>query len=126
MVLCCTSGTPQAEVKTNGWDIIVSQENIIVISPTYNNCVTYGEISYIIKSVIDDDIQRYPIDVEEIYFTGFSNGEALSIVMISKYPKLLAGISAFRWKINMINNMSSNYKIPFMFIKREKKFTKRN
>lgn len=47
MVLCCTSGNPQAEVKTNGWDIIVSQENIIVIFPTYNNCVTYGEIGEI-------------------------------------------------------------------------------
>lgn len=93
IALCCTTGNPKAEVKTNGWDKIVSKVNIFVISPTYNNYATYSETSYI-KKVIDDAIKRYPIDIERIYSTGFSNGGALSVAMVSTYPKLLAGISA--------------------------------
>ena len=93
IALCCTTGNPQAEVKTNDWDKIVLKENIIVILPKYNNYATYSETSYI-KFVIDDAIKRYPVDIEKIYSTGFSNGGALSIAMVSTYPTLLAGISA--------------------------------
>jgi len=123
MALCCTTGNPQAEVKTNGWDKIVLKENIIVISPTYNNYATYSETSYI-KKVIDDAIKRYPIDTERIYSTGFSNGGALSVAMVSTYPKLLAAISAMGWMVGM-NNLSSNAKIPFMVIQGTNESTKK-
>ena len=123
MALCCTTGNPQAEVKTNGWDKIVLKENIIVISPTYNNYATYSETSYI-KKVIDDAIKRYPIDTERIYSTGFSNGGALSVAMVSTYPKLLAAISAMGWMVGM-NNLSSNAKIPFMVIQGTNEYTKK-
>ena len=121
MALCCTTGNPKAEVKTNGWDKIVLQENIIVISPTYNNYATYSETSYI-KLVIDDAIKRYPIDTERIYSTGFSNGGALSVAMVSTYPKLLAGISAMGWMVGM-NDKSSKAKIPFLVIQGTNEYT---
>lgn len=38
--LNCTTGNPQAEVVTNGWEQLVEQENIIVIAPTYNDYAT--------------------------------------------------------------------------------------
>ena len=123
MALCCTTGNPQAEVKTNGWDKIVLQENIIVISPTYNNYATYSEAAYI-KSVIQDAIKRYPVDIERIYSTGFSNGGALSVAMVSKYPKLLAGISAMGWMIGM-HDKSSSYKIPFLLIQGTNEYTQK-
>ena len=123
MALCCTTGNPQAEVKTNGWDKIVLQENIIVISPTYNNYATYSEVSYI-KSVIHDAIKRYPIDTERIYSTGFSNGGALSVAMVSTYPNLLAGISAMGWMIGMRDKSSAN-KIPFLLIQGTNEYTQK-
>lgn len=123
MAMCCTTGNPQAEVKTNGWDKIVEEEDIIVISPTYNNYVTYSETNYI-KLVIDDAIHRYPIDIERIYSTGFSNGGALSVAMVSTYPKLLAGISAMGWMIGM-NHRSSKAKIPFMLIQGTNEYTQK-
>ncbi|ORX75231.1 hypothetical protein BCR32DRAFT_329891 [Anaeromyces robustus] len=121
MALCCTTGNPQAEVKTNGWDKIVKEEDIIVIAPTYNNYATYSETKYI-KSVIDDAIKRYPIDTERIYSTGFSNGGALSVALVSTYPNLLAGISAMGWSIGM-NNKSPNSKIPFLLIQGTNEYT---
>ena len=123
MALCCTGGNPKAEVKTNGWDKIVSQENIIVISPTYNNYATYSETSYI-KTVILDAIKRYPVDTGKIYSTGFSNGGALSVAMVSTYPSLLAGIAAMGWMIGM-NDKSPKYKIPFLLIQGTNEYTTR-
>ena len=123
VALCCTTGNPQAEVKTNGWDKIVLKENIIVISPTYNNYATYSETSYI-KFVIDDAIKRYPIDIEKIYSTGFSNGGALSVAMVSTYPTLLAGISAMGWMIGM-NNKTAKAKIPFLLIQGTNEYTQK-
>ncbi|ORX42695.1 hypothetical protein BCR36DRAFT_587055 [Piromyces finnis] len=124
MALCCTTGNPQGEVISNGWDRIVEEEDIIVVSPTYNNYATYSETKYI-KSVIDDAIQRYPIDTERIYSTGFSNGGALSVAMVSTYPTLLAGISAMGWMISMNKNNHFDDKIPFLLIQGTKEYTQK-
>ena len=121
IALCCTTGNPKAEVKTNGWDKLICKENIIVVAPTYNNYATYSETSYI-KSVIHDAIKRYPIDTGKIYSTGFSNGGALSVAMLSTYPTLLAGISAMGWMIDM-NDKTPKNKIPFLLIQGINEYT---
>lgn len=111
--LNCTTGNPEAEVLTNGWDQVAAQEDVIVIAPTYNDYVTYGETRYM-KSVIDDAISRYPIDRHRVYAVGFSNGGALSGALASTYPELLAGIAAMGWMIGL--NHPQGLTIPFLLI----------
>lgn len=122
IALNCTTGHPQGEVMGNGWDTIVAEENIIVVAPTYNDYATWSETGYI-KRVIDDAIERYPVDIHRIYATGFSNGGALSGALAATYPHLLAGIAAMGWMIPLRNNHSTE-KIPFLLIQGTREFTR--
>lgn len=54
----CTTGNPEAEVLTNGWDAAAAKYRFIVVAPTYNDYATYSEADYMI-SVIDEAISRY-------------------------------------------------------------------
>lgn len=117
--LNCTTGNPQAEVMTNGWDQLVDKENIIVIAPTYNDYAMYSNCPYM-KHVIDDAVKRYPVDPERIYSVGFSNGGALSGALASTYPDLLAGIAAMGWMVGLNN---TNVTIPFVLIQGTNEYT---
>lgn len=117
--LNCTTGNPEAEVHTNGWDRIAESENVVVIAPTYDDYVTYGETGYM-KQVIDDALNRFPIDPSRIYSVGFSNGGALSGALASTYPTLLAGIAAMGWMIGLNN---TNLTIPFLLIQGTREYT---
>ena len=122
IALNCTTGDPQGEVTGNGWDTIAAEENIIVVAPTYNDYATWSETGYI-KTVIDDAIERYPINTRRIYATGFSNGGALSGALASVYPDLLAGISAMGWMIPVRDRSATELKIPFLLIQGTQEFT---
>ena len=122
IALNCTTGDPQGEVTGNGWDTIAAEENIIVVAPTYNDYATWSETGYI-KTVIDDAIERYPINTRRIYATGFSNGGALSGALVSTYPDLLAGISAMGWMIPVRDRSATELKIPFLLIQGTQEFT---
>lgn len=121
--LNCTTGNPQAEVKTNGWDQLVDQEKLIVIAPTYNDYATYSECNYL-KKVIDDAVSRYPIDVSRIYSVGFSNGGATSVALASSFPHLFAGIAAMGWMVSP--QQTRDLTIPFMVIQGTREYTSRN
>lgn len=120
--LNCTTGNPEAEVHTNGWDQIAEEKGVIVIAPTYDDYVTYGETGYM-KQVIDDAIERYPIDSHRIYSVGFSNGGALSGALAATYPTLLAGIGAMGWMIPL--NQPHDLTIPFLLIQGTREYTSR-
>lgn len=117
--LNCTTGNPRAEVMTNGWDQVAAKENLIIIAPTYNDYAMYSETGYM-KRVIDDTLQRYPVDPTRIYSVGFSNGGALSGALASTYPTLLAGIAAMGWMVGLRN---TNLTIPFLLIQGTKEYT---
>lgn len=120
--LNCTTGNPEAEVHTNGWDQLVDSGQLIVVAPTYDDYVTYGETAYV-KEVIDDAINRFPVDQQRVYSVGFSNGGALSGALASTYPKLLAGIAAMGWMIGL--NNTDHLQIPFLLIQGTKEYTHR-
>ncbi len=118
--LNCTTGNPEAEVVSNGWDQVAEEEKLVVIAPTYDDYVTYGETGYM-KTVIADAIKRYPIDRQRIYSVGFSNGGALSGALASTYPHLLAGIAAMGWLISLRN--TADLTIPFLLIQGTEEYT---
>lgn len=121
--LNCTTGNPEAEVKTNGWGQIIDQENFVLIAPTYNDYATYSECDYL-KWVINDAISRYPVDISQIYSVGFSNGGAVSVALASSFPKLLAGIAAMGWMVEP--RQITDLTIPFVVIQGTKEETSRN
>ena len=124
LALNCTDGDPQSEIMTNGWDDLASKEGLIVVAPTYDDSATYSEVDYIVK-VIKDVIDRYPVDTERIYSTGFSNGGALSVALTSRHPELLAGISAAGWMVGM-EDTSGDALMPFQLLQGTKEFTEKN
>ena len=117
--LNCTTGNPRAEVKTNGWESVAEKNKLIVVAPTYDDYATYSETGYL-KRVIDDAVDRYPVDTHRIYSVGFSNGGASSGALASTYPHLLAGIAAIGWMIGLEN---TNLTIPFMLIQGTDEYT---
>lgn len=102
LAMNCTSGNPQGEVLSNGWDQKALQERFVVIAPTYNDYATYLEVDYIIQ-VLDSAESRYNIDPERVYSTGFSNGGALSVALASEHPERIAAISAAGWMVGARN-----------------------
>ena len=114
IALCCTSGTPWAEIITNGWDRIAAEEEVIVVSPEYRDNTSYPECPYI-RSVIDDACERYPADPGRIYASGFSNGGATAIALADTYPGLLSGIAAMGWMTGM-REKDPDALIPFLVI----------
>lgn len=121
--LNCTTGNPQAEVKTNGWDQLVDREKLIIIAPTYDDYATYGECDYL-KDVIDDAVSRYSVDPSRIYSVGFSNGGATSVALASSFPHLLAGIAAMGWMVSP--QQTRDLTVPFMVIQGTREYTSSN
>ena len=123
LAMNCTNGNPEAEVKTNGWDVLCAEEGFIVIAPEYRDNLSYDEVDYI-RSVIEQAVSRYPVDPGRIYATGFSNGGAVAIALASEAPELIAGISAAGWLVEVKN--TGNLPTPFQVLKGTEEFTVRN
>ena len=123
LAMNCTNGNPEAEVKTNGWDVLCAEEGFIVIAPEYRDNLSYDEVDYI-RSVIEQAVSRYPVDPGRIYATGFSNGGAVAIALASEAPELIAGISAAGWLVEVKN--TGGLQTPFQVLKGTEEFTVRN
>ena len=123
LAMNCTNGNPEAEVKTNGWDVLCAEEGFIVIAPEYRDNLSYDEVDYI-RSVIEQAVSRYPVDPGRIYATGFSNGGAVAIALASEVPELIAGISAAGWLVEVKN--TGGLPTPFQVLKGTEEFTVRN
>lgn len=123
LAMNCTNGNPEAEVKTNGWDVLCAEEGFIVIAPEYRDNLSYDEVDYI-RSVIEQAVSRYPVDPGRIYATGFSNGGAVAIALASEAPELIAGISAAGWLVEVKN--TGGLPTPFQVLKGTEEFTVRN
>lgn len=121
LFMCGTSCDPVENCVDSGWIEESDKENFIVVSPDYNNYATYSETDFLM-SVVDEMVDRYPIDTERIYSTGFSNGGAASVALTSDYPDVFAAISAMGWMVGMEDKMIS-YDMPFQVIQGSGEFT---
>lgn len=109
-----TGGDPQQEAIESGWVDKAKHSNMVVISPAYNDYLTYDNVPYITR-VIKYAQGHYSVDQKRTYSVGFSNGGATSIALVSRHPKLVAGIAAYGWA-NDLQRTASNDLIPFQFI----------
>ncbi|GFZ26553.1 alpha/beta hydrolase family esterase [Lactobacillus corticis] len=109
-----TGGDPQKEAIRSGWAAKAKSANILVISPTYDDYVTYDNVPFISK-VVRYAQSHYSVDPHRTYSLGFSNGGATSIAMVNEHPRMFAGIAAYGWA-NDLTKKKSKYLIPFQFI----------
>lgn len=121
LVMTYTTGNAKAVIRGCGWDTLAENEDVILISPEYDNYATYSETERL-KRDIDYAIQNYKVDTSRIYTTGFSNGGAASVAMVSCYPDAFAAMSAMGWMVDM-QGQNSSYDIPFQVIQGTNEYT---
>jgi dienelactone hydrolase len=121
LVMTFTTGNARNVVEYCGWKETALRENLIIVSPEYNNYATYSETSKIMDAV-RYVINNFPVDTTRIYTTGFSNGGATSVAMVSRYPKVFAAMSAMGWMVDM-RGQDNSYDIPFQVIQGTREYT---
>ncbi|MFT8329961.1 alpha/beta hydrolase family esterase [Bifidobacterium psychraerophilum] len=109
-----TGGDPQQQAIDSGWAAKAQSEDIVVVSPEYNDSATYSEVDYLTE-VIAMAKRRYPIDETRVYALGFSNGGASAVALTSRHPELFAGIAAYGWQVDL-DNPIEGYTMPFQII----------
>ena len=126
LFMCGTTCDPVDDAVGSGWLEVAEQENLIVVSPDYNNYATYSETPFLI-SVVQHMLENYPVDPERVYSTGFSNGGAASVALTQDYPQYFAAISAMGWMVDLDNKNSifEMYDMPFQVIQGNGEFTER-
>jgi len=91
LVLCFHGGGDSAMCMSSvsGWFRIAAKYNFLLICVENHLNSTATEIMALIKHLKE----KYPIDTEQIYSTGFSMGGCKSWDMLQEYPKMFAGIA---------------------------------
>ena len=126
LFMCGTTCDPVDNCVDSGWIGLAEKENIIVVSPDYNNYATYSETDFLI-SVVKHMLEHYPVDAERVYSTGFSNGGAASVALTRDYPQYFAAISAMGWMsgLDNRNGVYQAYDMPFQVVQGSGEFTER-
>ena len=124
LFMCGTTCDPVDNCVDSGWISLSEKENIIVVSPDYNNYATYSETPFLI-SVVEYMLEHYPVDVQRVYSTGFSNGGAASVALTRDYPQYFAAISAMGWMVGLDdqNGVYERYDMPFQVVQGSGEFT---
>ena len=70
-------------------------------------------------------LEHYPVDVQRVYSTGFSNGGAASVALTRDYPQYFAAISAMGWMVGLDdqNGVYERYDMPFQVVQGSGEFT---
>lgn len=120
LYLCGTGCDPEKQPVESGYADLVQKEDMIVVSPDYNNAATYSETDRLVH-LIDDMKNRYPVDETRVYSVGFSNGGATSVALTSEHPELFAGIAAYGWMVDL-KNKENGYEMPFQVVQGTREF----
>ena len=125
LFMCGTACDPVENAVDSGWVELAEKENLIIVSPDYNNYATYSETDFLI-SVVEYMLKNYPVDPERVYSTGFSNGGAASVALTSDYPQYFAAISAMGWMVDLHENANGKqYDMPFQVIQGNGEYTEK-
>ena len=120
LYLCGTGCDPEKQPVESGYENLVRKEDVIVISPDYNNAATYSEVSKLVN-LISYVKEQYPVDETSVYSLGFSNGGATSVALTSEHPELFAGIAAYGWMVDL-ENKDNGYEMPFQVVQGTEEF----
>ncbi|MBR2409216.1 MAG: hypothetical protein IKB07_09740 [Lachnospiraceae bacterium] len=91
LLFCFHGGGDSAMCMTSvsGWFRVAAKYNFILISVEHHMNSTATEI----QTVLSKLIEKYPVDTEQIYSSGFSMGGCKSWDMFQEYPKVFAGVA---------------------------------
>ena len=91
LLFCFHGGGDSAFCMTNvsGWFKVANKYNFLLISIEHHMNSTATEV----MAVLEQLKERYPVDTERIYSTGFSMGGCKSWDICQEYPKAVAGIA---------------------------------
>lgn len=120
LYLCGTGCDPEQQPIESGYADLVQKEDLIVVSPDYNNAATYSEVGRLVN-LINTMKNDYPVDDARVYSLGFSNGGATSVALTSEHPELFAGIAAYGWMVDL-KNKENGYEMPFQVVQGTKEF----
>ena len=91
LLFCFHGGGDSAFCMTNvsGWFKVANKYNFLLISIEHHMNSTATEVMAVLNQLKD----RYPVDTERIYSTGFSMGGCKSWDICQEYPKMVAGVA---------------------------------
>lgn len=91
LLFCFHGGGDSAMCMTNvsGWFRVAAKYNFLLISVEHHLNSTATETLSLLKHLT----KKYPIDMEQIYASGFSMGGCKSWDMFQEYPKMFAGVA---------------------------------
>ena len=91
LLFCFHGGGDSAFCMTNvsGWFRVAAKYNFLLISVEHHMNSTATEVVAVLNQLKD----KYPVDTEQIYSTGFSMGGCKSWDLFQEYPKLFAGVA---------------------------------
>ena len=91
LLLCFHGGGDSAMCMTSvsGWYRVAADHNFLLISVEHHLNSTATESMALLKHLTE----KYPVDTEQIYSTGFSMGGCKSWDMFQEYPKIFAGVA---------------------------------
>lgn len=91
LLFCFHGGGDSAMCMTSvsGWYRVANMYNFLLISVEHHMNSTATEM----QTVLAHLIEKYPVDTEQIYSTGFSMGGCKSWDMFQEYPKVFAGVA---------------------------------
>lgn len=120
LYLNSTGGSPRKEPIQTGWAKLARQKNLIVVSPKYNDAVTYDEVPFFLQ-VVQAAKKRFHVDNSRIYVVGFSNGGASAVALTNAHAKKFAGIAAYGWMVDLKKVHGSA--MPFQLLQGTREFT---
>ncbi len=91
LLLCFHGGGDSAFCMTSvsGWYRVAAKYNFILISVEHHMNSTATEAIALLKHLFE----KYPVDREQVYSTGFSMGGCKSWDLFQEYPKVFAGVA---------------------------------
>ncbi len=91
LLFCFHGGGDSAFCMTSvsGWFRVAAKYNFLLISVEHHMNSTATEAVAVLNQLKD----KYPVDTERIYSTGFSMGGCKSWDLFQEYPKLFAGVA---------------------------------
>ncbi len=107
LVLCFHGGGDSAMcmVSLSGWNKVAAEHNFLLVSVENHTSSTATEA----MELLDYLLEKYPIDTQRIYATGFSMGGVKSWDMFQEYPKRFAAVAP----------MDATYDVGFNIFGRE-------
>ncbi len=101
---------PAAVAQNTSWPKIAAEENLIVVS--VNGLYNTENDANAVADLIDELEEKYAIDEERVYCTGFSKGARLSYDLGTAYPEKVAGIGLYEPVTGKIEVKTPEYTLP--------------